>query len=364
MEEQQRKQVLEMLDKIDNNDFGFYFFTLDTKGNPVASVALIYDTVKALTELGYKAVILHEKNDYHGVGEWLGEEFTKLPHESIEAQTLNLTTLDYVIIPEVFSNVMDQVKEFPCKKIVLSQSYAYILELLGPGMRWDFNYGFKDVVTTSEIQAEYIKGLFRGVTTHVVPPSIPEYFKPTKKMKKPVISIMTRNQTDALKIVKSFYLQHPLYKWITFRELRGLPREAFAEQLADSCLAVWVDDVAGFGTFPLEAMECDTPVIGKIPDLVPEWMTSGNDEGKIDLTDNGVWTNNILGIPNLISQFMKVWLEDQVPAELVKGMKDSKGQYTPEKQKAKIKEVYEGFIQQRRTEFENLLKEEEEKVES
>ena len=188
---------------------------------------------------------------------------------------------------------MDQVKGFPCKKIVLSQSYNYILELLGLGKRWDMDYGFKDVITTSERQADYIKGLFRGVTTHIVPPSIPAYFKASEEPKKPIISIHTREQSDALKIVKSFYLKNPMYKWITFRELRGLPREEFANVLGESCLAVWVDDVAGFGTFPLEAMESDTPVIGKIPNLVPEWMEQSIDGEEMTLVNNGIWTNNI-----------------------------------------------------------------------
>ena len=91
MEKKREEQVLEMLTKIDNKDFGIYFFTLDTKGNPVASVATIYENVKALNELGYKAHILHEKDDYHGVAEWLGEEYMELPHISIEKQQLNLT---------------------------------------------------------------------------------------------------------------------------------------------------------------------------------------------------------------------------------------------------------------------------------
>jgi hypothetical protein len=358
MKEEQKVQILEMLEKIENKNFGFYFFTLDTKGNPVASVAYIYDTVKALTELGYSATILHEKNDYHGVESWLGKEFMELPHESIENQTLNLTTLDYIIVPEIFSNVMDQVKAFPCKKIVLSQSYAYILELLGPGLRWDIDYGFKDVITTSNTQADFIKEMFRSVTTYVIPPSVPEYFKPTDKVKKPIIGIMTRDNSDTLRIIKSFYLQHPLYKWVTFRDLRGLPKETFAKELSEACLAVWVDNVAGFGTFPVEAMECNTPVIGKIPDMVPEWMATVNKTGQVDLIDNGVWTNNILSIPTLISQYMQVWLEDTVPTQLTDGMENSKGKYTTEIQKNKIKEVYETLISNRKNEFEALLKEE------
>lgn len=364
MKEQETKQVLDMIDKIDNKEFGFYFFTLDTKGNPVASVATIYDNVKALTELGYNAYILHEKNDYTGVATWLGEEYMKLPHVSIEKQELNLTTLDYIIVPEIFSNVMEQVKSFPCKKVVFSQSYHYILELLPLGKRWDHDYGFNEVITTSQHQADYVKGLFRSVKTHIIPPSIPDYFKASEKPKKPIISILTREQGDALKIVKSFYLQNPLYKWITFRELRGLPKEEFATILGESCLAVWVDDVSGFGTFPLEAMECNTPVIGKIPNLIPEWMEASKDGEQVELLDNGVWTNNALAIPNLIAQYMKVWLEDSIPDSLTEGIEKSKGQYTVEKQKKKIKEVYELLVQNRRDELVELLnkKSEQEKV--
>ena len=52
------------LSKIKSKDFGIYFYTIDTKGNPVASVANIYEHVKVLNELGYRAYVLHQQNDY------------------------------------------------------------------------------------------------------------------------------------------------------------------------------------------------------------------------------------------------------------------------------------------------------------
>ena len=286
MEEQKKqvaeqiKQVKEVLANLESKDFNLYFFTLDTKGNPTAGIANIYEHVKILNELGYKATILHEKNDYklrgdqegNGIADWLGEEYASLPHASIESQQLNISPADFIIIPEIFANIMDQVKGFPCKKVVFSQSYDYLLELLQIGKRWNVDYGFNDVITTSEKQATYLKSLFPSINTHVVPVSIPSYFKNSDKPKIPVVSILTRNQGDAAKIAKSFYLQYPIYKWITFKELRGLPRQQFASELAKCCLAVWLDDTAGFGTFPLEAIECNTPVIGKMPNLIPEWM--------------------------------------------------------------------------------------------
>ena len=367
---EQTKQIQEqisqgktVLENLENKNFTLYFFTLDTKGNPTAGIANIYEHVKVLNSLGFKASILHEKNDYRlrgdengsGIAEWLGEEYAALPHTSIEGQQLNISPADFIIIPEIFSNVMDQVKGFPCKKVVFSQSYDYLLELLPIGKRWNTDYNFHDVITTSEKQARYLNSLFPSIRTHVVPVSIPSYFKDSEQPKVPIVSILTRNHGDAAKIAKSFYLQYPVYKWITFKELRGIPRKDFANQLAKSCLAVWIDDQSGFGTFPLEAMECNTPVIGKMPNMIPEWMESKDEEGNYSIKNNGVWTNTTLNIPELIATYIKVWLEDSVPSELLESIENSKGQYTPEKQAEAIKNVYNGLLENRKMEIKGLI---------
>lgn len=361
--EEQKKQIESTLQNLNDKTFNLYFFTLDTKGNPTAGIANIYEHVKLLNELGYNASILHEKNDYklrgneegQGIAEWLGEEYTQLPHVSIEGQQLNVGPADFIIIPEIFSNIMDQVKGFPCKKVVMGQSYDYLLELLPIGKRWNVDYGFNDVITTSLKQAQYLSNLFPSINLHLVPVSIPSYFKPSEKPKLPVIALHTRNQSDASKIAKAFYLQYPMYKWITFKELRGLPRQEFAEELGKCCLAVWVDDTAGFGTFPLEAFESNTTVIGKIPNMVPEWMETTDEEGNNVIKNNGVWTNTTLNIPELIATYLKVWLEDAIPAELTDAVESSKGQYTSEKQLAAVKEVYGGLFANRIAELNNML---------
>jgi len=361
--EEQLGQVKTVLKNLEDKNFTLYFFTLDTKGNPVAGIANIYEHVKILNDLGYKAAILHEKNDYrlvgdengNGLGDWLGEEYAKLPHVSIESQSLNVTPADFIIIPEIFANIMEQVKDFPCKKVVFSQSYDYLLELLPVGKRWNTDYGFNDVITTSEKQAQYLTNLFPSLRTHVVPVSIPSYFKNSDKPKLPIVAIHTRNQGDAAKIAKAFYLQFPVYKWLTFKELRGLSRENFANELGKSCLAVWVDDTAGFGTFPLEAIESNTPVIGKIPNLIPEWMETKDADGNTSIKNNGVWTNTTVNIPELIATYMKVWLEDSVPTDLIEGINQSKGQYTEEKQKETLTSVYSNLFEERKNEMKQMI---------
>jgi hypothetical protein len=358
------EQVNSVISKLESKDFNLYFFTLDTKGNPVAGVANIYEHVKVLNELGYKAYILHEKNDYkkfgdddqNGVSDWLGYEYANLPHVSIESGVLNVAPQDFLIIPEVFSTVMQQkeVRALPCKKIVLSQSPEYIFELLPLGRRWT-DFGFNDAITTSEKQANYLKTLFPSLKTHVVPVAISSQFKPNKKPKLPIVVLHTRNQSDVTKITKSFYLQYPIYKWLTFKDLRGLPKAQFADELSKACLSIWVDDQAGFGTFPLESIECDTPVIAKIPNTTPEWMEEVDENGTVSLKYNGIWTSSTNNIPELISTYMKLWLEDSVPQDLLDGMGETKGEYSEEKQADKIKEVYGSLVGERIDEFKNII---------
>jgi len=342
----------EIVAKLKNNDFKLLFFTVDTKGNPLGSVAHIYDTVKTLNDLGYDAVILHEKPiglkdekglniGYTPVGGWLGQEYDELPHQSIEGNEFKVNPSDFIIIPEVFSNVMDSIKKFPSKQIILLQAYEYIYELLGMGMSWTRHYNIKDVIATSQKVADYAKSLFPAINTHVVPVAIQDYFKSPTKPKKPIITILTREQADAAKIVKSFYAQYPTLKWITFRELRGIPKRNFAEALQESCLSVWVDDRAGFGTFPLESIECDTPVIGRIPNMPPEWMVNSVDEnGHALLNDTGLWVSSSIDIPKLIAEYIQVWLEDS------------------DKQKEIITEVYGKLINDRIVEFEAIVEKE------
>lgn len=361
--EKKLQQVKGFIEKLENKDFSIYFFTLDTKGNPTAGIANIYEHVKVLNGLGYRAVILHEKNDYKlradvngmGIADWLGEEYAALPHVSIEGQNLDITPADFIVIPEVFSNIMDQIKAFPCRKIVLAQSYDYLLELLPIGKRWDFDYGFTHFITTSMKQAQYVGSLFPNMRGYIVPVSIPSYFQNSDKPKIPVVSILTRNPGDAAKISKSFYLQYPIYKWVTFKELRGLSRQQFADELGKSCLAVWVDDASGFGTFPLEAFECQTPVIGKIPNMVPEWMETKDENGQAMIQNNGIWTNTTLNISELIATYLKVWLEDNVPFDLLETMKASSGKYTSENQQVILEGVYKQLVGERIEEFNNII---------
>jgi hypothetical protein len=332
------EKLKESLVKLENKDFQIMFLTPDLKGTPRASVAEIYYHVKELNNLGYKASILHENNEYSKVGVWLGEEYDNLPHSSIQdiGGTFKVGPQDFLIIPELFGNVIEQTQKLPCKRIILAQSYDYILDMLQPGSSW-VSLGVNTFITTTETIKNEINKLFPTSTGYVVNPVIPSYFKDKGKIKKPIIAIMCRDDRTTSKIIKSFYLKYPLYSFITFRDIKQIHREELSNVLNDYFLSVWVDEYSSFGTFPVESMRCGTPVIGKIPSIQPEWITE----------KNGIWLFDELQIPEAIAIFTKNFFEDIEDSELLNEIKSISGKYTEDEQSKQIKEVYTKIIEER-----------------
>jgi hypothetical protein len=322
-----------------------YFFVQDTKGNAKASIRLIYQMADALKKDGFNPIMLHEKNDYVGVASWLGEEYMTLPHKAIEGQNLEISPEDFLIIPEIFGFVMEQVSKLPCAKIVLTQQYSNMLETLQPGQGWA-QFGFYKCITTSNLQKDYIERVMRQSTFDIVKPYIGENFSPKPTPPMPIVAVHTKEQSDAVNLIKTFYLKFPQYRWFTFRDLRGLSEKDFAKSLKECFLSVWIDDKSGFGTFPLESMACGVPTIGKIPDLQPEWMTE----------DNGIWVTDVTLMSDFIADFIQNWLEDGIKPELFDHMKETVVKYQNKQEfETSVVNLFETFLTTRADSFEEQI---------
>jgi len=290
-----------------------YFFIHDTKGNAKSSIKYIYDLAFTLKRSGFNSIILHEKPDYTGVGSWLGEEYmTEIPHQVIDGQNVEIAPEDFLIVPEIFGFMMDQVKNLPCGKIVLTQSYAYMLETLQPGQTWN-QYGFFKTITTSEVQKDYINKVMRGQSYDIIEPFISDIFKKRNLPPLPIIGIHSREQEDTINLIKTFYLRFPQYRWFTFRDLRGLSQEEFANAISECFVSVWIDRQSAYGTFPLESMKVGVPVIGITPNLVPEWMNE----------NNGIWIKDEILLSDIIADWTQNWLEDNISQEMYTNMQET-----------------------------------------
>ena len=346
MNTEQISKIKTSIDNLKEKKSRIYFLVQDTKGNAKASMAYIYRLALTLKNNGYNAIILHEKVDYTGVSTWLGEEYMEnLPHKPIEGENLEVSPEDLIVIPELFGFVMSQLTKMPCGKIVLCQAYDHILETLQPGATWT-QLGFLKCIITSDYQKDLVEGLMRNISFDILQPYISETFEKQILPPNPIIAIHSREQRESINIIKSFYIKYPQYRWVTFRDMRGLSEQEFASVLKDSFLSVWIDETSSYGTFPLESMKVGVPVIGLTPNLVPTWMNE----------NNGVWVNNKIQILDFIADFLQNWLEDNVKQDLYTEMiKTVENLPSKTDFETKTVELFSGYINTRATSFEEQL---------
>jgi len=338
MDQAQIDKVKLSISNLENKTSRIYFFVHDTKGNAKASIKYIYDMALTLRRGGYNSIILHEKKDYVGVESWLGEEYmTEIPHQVIEGENIEISPEDFLIVPEIFGFMMDQVKNLPCGKIVLTQSYSYMLETLQPGQTWS-QFGFLKCITTSETQKKQIEKVMRNNSYDICEPFISELFQKNTKPPMPIIGVHSREQEDTINLIKTFYLRFPQYRWFTFRDLRGLSQQQFAQAVSECMLTVWIDPESGYGTFPLESMKCGVPVMGIAPELVPDWMNE----------NNGVWVKDKIILPELVGDWVQNWLEDNISPSVYESMEKTISELpTKEDFQNKVITLFEEYITSR-----------------
>jgi hypothetical protein len=346
MNQEQILKLEESIHKMRDKKSRIYFIVQDTKGNAKASIRYIYEMAMSLKNNGFNAIILHETPEYFGVTDWLGEEYmTNLDHKSIEGTNLEISPEDLIVIPEIYGFIMDQITKLPCGKIVLSQSYDYIFETLQPGQTWT-QLGFHKCITTSEKQKEYISSTMRSVSVDVIEPTISEVFEKQEFPPKTIIGVHTRDHRDTVNLIKTFYTKFPQYRWITFRDLRGLSQVEFTNAMKESFASVWIDSISSFGTFPLESMKMGIPVIGLVPNITPEWMNE----------ENGIWINNQNMIVDVIADFIQNWLEDNLNPKLYEEMDVTINKLsTKEKFESEVVELFAKMIDTRADSFEAQL---------
>ena len=128
--------------------------------------------------------------------------------------------------------------------------------------------------------------------------------------------------------------------------MRGLSESEFANAMNESFVSVWIDPTSGFGTYPLESMKMGIPVIGLVPNLVPEWMNE----------DNGIWINNPNMLTDVIADVVQNWLEDNINPELYDGMEKTISNYTDlTKFNEEVVKTFSDMINTRLANFEDQL---------
>lgn len=318
-EQKSHNQLIdEVIQKVLDKKYKVYFYC-PPLNIPSGGIFTLLNYAKTLTEEGYDVKVIYEpredrKSSYEASQKarkaisvyekfnptWAGEtinglkimplgsgEIKFVDNTETKTEILNLGPEDFLFIPEGFPNIMEQTAQIPCKKIVLCQSWYYVLNGLRVGQTWQ-QYGIQDVISVSDGITEYLNAVMPGLKIKELKQSIDrDLFKPVSFVdKKPVIAYQPGRGQDAVlkthNVIKTFYAFFPHYRWIRFVELQNLSKKEYAERLGESAFALYTDEIAGFGTLPLEAMASGTHVVG--------WTPLGSKEYISD--NNGYWCAN------------------------------------------------------------------------
>ena len=351
------------LDKIKNKKSKFLFCVPESQ-SPVASVYEIYFHATVVKNMGYDVTILVEKGDYVAPN-WIEKELINHKHMSMADPKLMVGPEDVMIIPEVFSNIMEQTKNLPCIRIGLLQSVDYMINSLIPGTDWS-SFGINEIITTSPTVKEWIQ-TFYGVNKFNVKTydiGIPEYFEKSKLPQKPIVSVIGRNANEISKLVKLFFSRYPQYSWLTFdpmltksKPAQSMRRVDFAKRLQGNFAAIWIDRISSFGTFPLECMKSGVIPICLKPDMMPEYMIERDENGVATkvVEGGGIWTDNYYDLPVLIGEVLIKFLDDSIMPELYETMDNIVAKYNQTNAEEKLIEIYQDYLNQRIKLFENAI---------
>jgi hypothetical protein len=314
--------------------------------------------------MGYDTYILVEKGDYE-IPTWIDKELTEHKHMSMADPKLTVGPEDIMIIPDVYSNIMEQTKNLPCVRIGLLQSIDYMVSSLIPGTDWK-SFNINDIITTSKSLKEFVE-VFYGknkfnIKTYNV--GIPDYFEKSDIPQKPIISIIGRNPNEISKVVKLFFSKYPQYSWVMFDPMltRSKPpqpmrRVDFAKRLRENFAAVWIDRISSYGTFPLECMKSGVIPICIKPDIIPEYLVERNEEGipqKIK-EGGGVWCDNFYDLPVLIGDVIIKFLDDNISPEIYDSMDKIAEKYTQANSEIELQNIYQEFLNTRINLFKSAL---------
>lgn len=336
------------LSRIDKKENKLYFFVIDTKGVPSGSLEYIYNLALIAKEEGYDVAMLHTEEEFEGVESWLGKEYAELPHYNVNKGEVGTSPSDVLFIPEIYSQVMNQTKNLPCKRVVILQNYDFVVEQMPYAAQWG-DFGIMEGITNSDYQAAEIKEVFPYVKLTKVTPYISKVFGSTIEPKKMVINVIAKDQSDIKKIVKPFYWKYNHLRWVSFKELRNLPKLEFAKALREGAITIIIDDDASFMYSALEAMKSGSIVMVKVPNTEVDWA---NGE---ELPNCCVWFNDYDTLHKQIASVVRSWITDKVPPVLAEEAKKTLENFSREKTKKEFMDYVASVLERRKKEMEELL---------
>lgn len=389
LEKQRATMIDDVISKLENKEYNIYIYC-PAMNQPSGGISVLFNHAKILKDSGLNVTVVYEpqqnsrasieatqKAKLKGATQpviifdkfnptWLGNlkddvnmralaegELTYSDGTSEKFEPLMMNPEDIMIIPEGFPNIMENTSQLPCKRIVFAQSWYYVLSGMKVGQKWQ-HFGIKDVISISDGITEYLNTVMPGLKVRNYKQSIDKsLFNIPEKLsdKAPMISYMPgrgpESQMKTNNVIRTFYEFYPHYRWIRFAPLQGLSKEDFANQIKTSAFVLYTDEIAGFGTLPLEAMACGTHVIGWTPFGSKEYITE----------NNGFWAVNgdVFQLAELVGLALDRYFNGLLDSkEISEVYQKTISEYTNEKEVESVLNIYKEITNERVEEYRNI----------
>lgn len=344
------EKLEEIVSSLVNKEGTVYFFTLDTKDAPSGEVKYIYDLALLLREMGYDVKMLHQEEEFVGPLDWLGDKYAVIEHLDVKNDNVTVKPSDFLFIPEVFTNVIGQTKAFPCKRVMIYYNPSYFNDYMPVGATLaDMN--IFDIITTNENLKARINTYFPNVNVKVVRPSIREYFSNDNAPKKLIVNVLTPTTNEVNDIVKPFYWKYPSYKWISFRDLKGVTQSVLADVMREAAITVWADDLTSNAQLALEALKSGSLLIAKTPNTPPEWML---EEGEYRF--GIIWVDSYDMLHDVLASVIRGWTRNEIIDKYLQMSDEVKNIYTEECQRNDVdKMIVNGIFEETINSYRQVL---------